>query len=183
MMGSAPRSSKAVRISRERASWRGLSPSLVLAFTSAPFSSNNQTVSDRFFRRQTATYKGVKPHLSMRFTRPGLASTHCRSSASFMSQKLIFTATAAILPFLSLGTTLLRRVLEACVVCMRCVWERNFGVCEKDKHVLRDGSLRATLLVLCAVHLSRFTFCTLCLLVSFTATAAAAGNCWSCCCC
>ena len=52
-----------------------------------------------------AAYKGVSPFASLWLTLPGLASTHCLSSASFMSQKF----TSAI-PFL------LKSLAQGCAV-------------------------------------------------------------------
>jgi hypothetical protein len=57
----------------------------MVAFTSAPFSSSSHTVNEILFLNQTATYKGVNPPSSLSLTRSGLACTHYRSSASFMT--------------------------------------------------------------------------------------------------
>ena len=55
----------------------------MVAFTSAPCSSSSHTVNGKLFSLQTSAYKGVRPYPSLWLTRQGLASTHCRISASF----------------------------------------------------------------------------------------------------
>lgn len=76
--------------------------------------------------RKMATYKSVCPALSLSLTRPGLAPTHCCSSASFILQK-----PCSFIPYFFWAKPLLFNVLQACVVCMCICVERKCGAWEK----------------------------------------------------
>jgi len=86
-------------------------PKVTLGITSAPFSSNNHSISGKL--KFTASYQGWRSVPYAAFTSPGLSSTHFRTLASDTDG--IPTATAP--PRLSSGLRP-RCLLQTCMFCV-----------------------------------------------------------------
>jgi len=94
----------------------------MVAFASARFSSKSRMTIAKLLRYKADAVNGVKALLSLSLTRPGLASTHCRSSASLISSKSNTSAAAAAILSLAAVFPFLPSALAVAlwVVCVLC---------------------------------------------------------------